>query len=172
MSRVIVSLILILAGGHANAESTIYLVRHAEKAAGSDPGLTPAGQQRAEWLADYFEGNEVRVVYTTPYRRTRETAQPTAQLLGLEPVEYDPRDLQAFAKQLIENGETSVVAGHSNTTPALVNALLGQERFYPLQDFQYDFIFRVTLHDENPPTVDIDFSEPRSEYPTAPHHSM
>ena len=152
-----------------HAEPTVYLVRHAEKQAGTDPGLTQAGQARAQWLADYFADKGIQAVYSTQYKRTRLTAKPTADRFELETKGYDPRDLKAFAEQLIASNETAVVAGHSNTTPALVNALLSEDRFYPLQDFQYDFIFKVTLHEEGPPTVDIEFSEPRSEYAESSH---
>lgn len=169
MMRLGIILAVLLSAVAVHAEPTVYLVRHAEKQAGTDPGLTTAGQARAQWLADYFADKGIQAVYSTEYKRTRLTAEPTADRLELETIDYDPSDLKAFAQHLIVSNETAVVAGHSNTTPALVNALLSEDRFYPLQDFQYDFIFKITLHEEGPPTVNIEFSEPRSEYAESSH---
>src|SRR4051812_18913247 len=67
-----------------SASSIVLLVRHAEKAAeGEDPPLTPAGQQRAVALAGVAADAGVDVIYTTQLRRTRETAQPLADRLGV-----------------------------------------------------------------------------------------
>lgn len=38
----------------ADTNQTIFLVRHAEKAQGTDPGLTAAGKARAEALAEHY----------------------------------------------------------------------------------------------------------------------
>ena len=106
---------------------TIYLVRHAEKEAeGSDPALTEAGTARAEALADLLEGEGIEAVWSSDYVRTRSTAKPLADRLGADVQTYDPSDLPGFAQTLESRGETALVVGHSNTTPAL-SALLGGE---------------------------------------------
>lgn len=112
----------------AEADSiTIYLVRHAEKnAEGGDPALTDAGTARAEALADLLEGEGVEAVWSSDYVRTRSTAKPLADRLGVDVRTYDPSDLPGFAQTLKARGETALVVGHSNTTPAL-SALLGGE---------------------------------------------
>ena len=63
----------------AMAEHTIYLVRHAEKAKGKDPVLTAQGKQRAENLAQMLQDAGVTRVYSTDYRRTQQTAAPSAK---------------------------------------------------------------------------------------------
>ena len=65
---------------------TVYLVRHAEKVLDGtrDPALTPAGHRRADALADLLHGVELTQVHTTNYRRTRETALPTARRRGIK----------------------------------------------------------------------------------------
>ena len=58
--------------------------------------------------------------------RTRSTAAPLAEALGLKVRLYDPRDLEAFARRLKEEGGRHLVVGHSNTTPELVGLLGGE----------------------------------------------
>jgi len=112
----------------ANADDfKIYLVRHAEKEAeGSDPALTDAGTARAAALADLLEDESIEAVWSSDYVRTRSTAKPLADRLGVDVQTYDPSDLPGFAQALESRAETALVVGHSNTTPAL-SALLGGE---------------------------------------------
>lgn len=103
----------------------IYLVRHAEKAAGDDPGLTEAGRRRAAALSDRLSGADLVRIYSTDTRRTRETAAPTAARTGLEVDIYDPTDLRDLARTLRAAPGDVLVVGHSDTTPALVERLGG-----------------------------------------------
>src|SRR5690242_13430172 len=68
-------------------QTTVILVRHAEKAAepANDPPLTSEGEARARdlWLAVKEAG--VTAVITTQFARTRATAQPTASALSITP---------------------------------------------------------------------------------------
>src|SRR5690606_13518954 len=66
-------------------EVAFVIVRHAEKAggAGSDPALSDAGRERAAALARRLSGTSVAAVYTTDFRRTRDTVAPTAAAQGL-----------------------------------------------------------------------------------------
>lgn len=78
--------------------SRLYLIRHGKPAAtwgeaDEDPGLDAAGQAQAEAARDHLlslppELRPSRVV-SSPLRRCRETAMPTAQALGVE-IEIDP----------------------------------------------------------------------------------
>jgi hypothetical protein len=45
-------------------------------------------------------------------------------------------------------GKTIVVAGHSNTTPALVNLLLGAEKYKALDDTVYSKIWILTIKED------------------------
>ena len=66
---------------------------------------------------------------------------------------YDPSDLIKFAEELrLQKGKTIVVAGHSNTTPALVNALLKQTKYASLPDSVYNKFWIVTINGDS--TVD------------------
>lgn len=78
--------------------SRLYLIRHGKPAAvwgeaDEDPGLDAAGQAQAEAARDYLlslpEGQRPSRVVSSPLRRCRETAEPTARALGVE-IEIDP----------------------------------------------------------------------------------
>lgn len=128
--------------------STVYLVRHAERAADhpSDPGLTPAGSARAALLARMLGDVELASVHSTDYRRTRSTAEPTARAHGLRVESYDPRGpgLEALLERLRTTPGHHLVVGHSNTTPAVVEAL-GGDPVSPIDDDEYDRLYVVVL---------------------------
>jgi broad specificity phosphatase PhoE len=77
----------------------LYLIRHGKPAAvwgadDNDPGLDEAGQAQAnaarDWLMALPKDVRPTQVVSSPLRRCRETAEPTAQVLNTE-VEIDPR---------------------------------------------------------------------------------
>ena len=112
----------------AEPVTTFILVRHAEKAADDprDPGLTDAGRTRAARLAASLADAPLRAVYATAYRRTRDTAGPSAMAHGLQVAVYDAREPAAdFAERLraAHPAGTVLVVGHSNTAPAIAAAL-------------------------------------------------
>ncbi|PLS78521.1 MAG: hypothetical protein CYG59_18065, partial [Chloroflexi bacterium] len=61
-----------------------------------DDALTARGQRQAEQLAAALALLPVAAVYTSPLRRTRETAQPLANKLGLPVMVADALREQAF----------------------------------------------------------------------------
>lgn len=110
--------------------ATFVLVRHAEKAADDpkDPALTPAGTRRAEKLASALHLRPVVAVYATPFRRTQATAAPVARDHGLTVTTYDAATGPADFARTLRAGHTAgtvVVVGHSNTVPAIAQALCG-----------------------------------------------
>jgi 2,3-bisphosphoglycerate-dependent phosphoglycerate mutase len=128
--------------------TTIILVRHAEKdtIGGKDPQLTVAGMARAEKLATLFKDIKPDLLYSTPFVRTRQTLMPWAKATGLAVKDYDPRNLETFANELKTiKGKTIVVAGHSNTTPAIVNFLIGSQKYQTLRDSDYSKLWVVTI---------------------------
>ena len=171
-------LIALLAGWspQAEAESVIYLIRHAEKADDGtrDPSLNEAGRARTGWLTDWFAGRGITAIYSSEFKRTLETAAPLSERLNMPIAPYDPRGLEDLAARLrsdaagVEEGADSIilVVGHSNTTPALVNMLIGEVRYPDLvEGWMYDRIFQVILGDDGRAAVEILYSEPRSTEP-------
>jgi 2,3-bisphosphoglycerate-dependent phosphoglycerate mutase len=128
------------------AAGLIILVRHAETPhePGGDPALTGAGVQRADRLAALLHDAGIETIHTTDYRRTRATASPIATALGLEPVVYDGRALEAVAARLARAGGRHLVVGHSNTTPQLVR-LLGGDPGPDIRDDEHDRVYVVVL---------------------------
>ncbi|WP_395377835.1 histidine phosphatase family protein [Marinicella sp. W31] len=146
LRRTVILIFLLLLSGVVHSAQTIYLIRHAEKSKlpANNPVLTEQGMHRAGHIADLLAAADIRVVYSSPYARTRQTAQPIAQRHQLKLSDYDPRQLQALAGVVREDGRNTVVVGHSNTTPRLLNALTGLA-FPDMDESEYDSIFQLTL---------------------------
>jgi len=165
---------LLLATGpatHGAAQSgpatTVFLVRHAEKAdtPASDPDLTADGEARALALADVLQHADVRVIFVTQYARTQFTAMPTARRAGLDltvvairtdamsPAAAVDANVRATAERIRANpGRNALVVGHSNTVPAIIRAL-GAPDPGPIAEDDYDNFFVVTLQAGRAPTL-------------------
>lgn len=111
-----------------------------------DPRLTEVGQGRALNLAGLLGRQPIKHVFSTNYKRTMQSALPTALALGLKVQQYDPRQLDEFAQQLSQLSEDALVVGHSNTTPYLVNTLAGQN--ITLSEDDYGDIFWVRFDEQ------------------------
>ena len=130
---------------------TIFLVRHAEKTADkNDPGLTQAGQARALALANRLGGEGITHIHSSDYTRTRDTAEPLAEKMGLVIQIYDPRDLPAIAAKLKATPGRHLVVGHSNTTPPLVELLGGDGGSPIVEASEYDRLYIVTTKEGEP----------------------
>ena len=130
------------------AVTRVFLVRHAEKAAGTDPALTDAGTARAAQLAERLGAEGVTAIWSTDTLRTRDTARPLAARLGLEVQIYDAGALPAFAASLAETAGVMVVVGHSNTTDVLAG-LLGADPGPPIDDAsEFDRLYVVSIGQE------------------------
>jgi len=108
-----------------NNSFTLYLVRHAEKQldGSRDPVLTEAGKHRSEELAKWFQGKDIEDVWSSDYRRTRDTATPLLKQAGLALSLYDPRDQSTLVEHLLDRQHNALVIGHSNTIPELARLL-------------------------------------------------
>jgi phosphohistidine phosphatase SixA len=136
--------------------SMVYLVRHAEKAdTGKDPELTDIGKERAEELSRFLKDAGITNIWTTDYKRTRETAGPIAARTRVKVEVYDPAKLGEFATKLKSMPGRHLVVGHSNTTPGLVQAL-GGDPGQPMPDSEYDRFYIVTLG-QNIGTIQLRF---------------
>lgn len=131
-----------------NSVFTIYLVRHAEKAISPEnprnPPLTSCGSNRAESLSKYFELIDLEAIHSSEYIRTESTARPTADMKDLEVQLYDPGNLHEMAEKLLDQKQSALVVGHSNTTPILAGLLSGKD-LLALDESIYDRIYQVTI---------------------------
>lgn len=139
-------------------EIVVYLVRHAERAedGSNDPPISEAGVTRAELLATVLADAGITHIHTTDYKRTRQTGAPTAQRTGLTPATYDPRDLPSFAETLRATPGRHLVLGHSDTTPALVEAL-GGDPHGTIDLMEYDRLYVVVISPGSVSTVLLRF---------------
>jgi broad specificity phosphatase PhoE len=139
--------LILVSCGKKDESKTIYIVRHAEKQLeGSDPELAYVGQIRSMKLAQILEDQEIKFIFSTDYKRTKNTALPTAEAAGLEVQTYDPRNQEELVEKLRKLEGNALVVGHSNTVSQLANYFIGDgEKFKDLEDVEYEFIYVVTL---------------------------
>ncbi len=167
---------LLLAGGfmapaaaQSEAPTTIILVRHAEKAEddADDPSLSAAGQARAEALQEALAHMPIDAVYTTQLQRTVLTAAPVINAHQPEVKEHIvtranvPHHVSSLADTLRTQhpGETVLVVGHSNTIPALVEAISGYP-VAPLTEEQYDRFYLVRHAGDTAPLLTVRYGAP------------
>jgi broad specificity phosphatase PhoE len=132
--------------------TTVIVVRHAETTqAGADPPLSPEGQARAERLARMFGGStlneHVNAIYVSATLRSRATAQPLANRLGLAATVASQDDPGALARRVLREhrGGRILVVGHSDTMPRLVQALSGFRDIPPILPTEYGTLYIVTV---------------------------
>jgi len=129
----------------------VWVVRHAEKAmieGEKDPPLTAQGQGRAEALAVLLGPKQPVAIYSTDYQRTRDTVAPLAKEAQVEVTIVDARDTDGLVETLLEHcGERLVVAGHSNTVPALITGLGVEETVVLDYKTGYGDLFAVRWED-------------------------
>ena len=139
----------------ASAAATFVIVRHAEKATDGtrDPSLSQAGHARAQALARLLSDAPVRAAYATQYRRTQQTAAPTAKAHGISVTTYEATLPAAqFAAQLRASHATAgrttattvLVVGHSNTVPDIAAALSGQH-IEAMPESEFDRLYRIRI---------------------------
>lgn len=136
-------------------EMTIILFRHSErfpstKENNSDPELTEIGKQRAAKLPELLRKYKPEQIFSTNLKRTVATVTPLAE--NLDPVyriqiqKYNSDELEQFAAKLLTlNARTVVVSGHNNTTPALANLLIKEEKYKQFGENEYDKMIIVKI---------------------------
>lgn len=146
----------------------VYLVRHAEKVDQSkDPDLSEDGYLRAGELARTLADAKIEYVHSSDFIRTRKTASPLAEQLGMEIRLYDQNDLFSLADHLKEAGGRHLVVGHSTTTPDLVE-LLGGDPGYPIEELnEYDRLYILTIDRGKVNTVLLRYGKPFSSLPSS-----
>lgn len=146
-------------GGEVKA-TTVFLVRHAEKAdvPGSDPPLSDRGRARAEALARLLQSAGVRAVFTSQFVRTQQTAEPIAKRLGVaatpvplaaktsNPREVTEESIRELTKRVEAHaGGAVLIVGHSNSVPDVIRAL-GGDTVPKIDESSFDDLFVVTVY--------------------------
>src|SRR5262245_2706400 len=130
----------------ADGAQIIFVVRHAEKASsgGNDPGLSLEGQKRADALARILNNSQITSVFATEFKRTQETAAPTARTAHVSSTIVAANDIGALVEKLRALNGNALVVGHGNTIPELLKAL-GIATPVSISDDDYSEIFVVVV---------------------------
>jgi broad specificity phosphatase PhoE len=140
-----------VAPGSLDPGGVVFLVRHAERAdagmaaakmAGADPELSDVGKARATALAALLKDAKIAAIFTTEYKRTRDTAQPLATATGIAAAAVDSKDAAGLIARVKASAGNVLVVGHSNTVPDVIKAL-GVTEPVAIADDQFDNLFVV-----------------------------
>jgi broad specificity phosphatase PhoE len=143
----IFSFLLLLVTG-VDAAPVVFIVRHAEKAnsGGKDPDLSAEGQKRADALANILKDSQITAVFVTEFKRTQQTAAPTATAVHVSPIVIAANDVAVLAEKLRTLNGNALVVAHGNTIPDLLKAL-GIATPVSIPEDDYTEIFAVVLGD-------------------------
>lgn len=169
---------LLIDAASAIAQQTVFVVRHAERAdaapgaalaMASDPDLSETGKARAQSLAAALEDAKIVAIYATEYKRTQQTAQPLATLLGVAVSVVPAKDVPALIQKVKGSTGNVLVVGHSNTVGLVIAALMqcatcdaqgaeGKNLTEPVKvsDSDYDNLF-IVVRGEKPSLVRLHF---------------
>lgn len=127
--------------------SLVVLVRHGEKqpTPADDPSLSEAGVARAQALEAALRHAAPSTIVVSPRKRTAETAAVVQRRVGVAPtvIPLDARHVEQVAAAVMKATGVVLVVGHSNTIPAIVNALAGTT-LPDICDASYGTMFLVT----------------------------
>lgn len=157
MKNYLVLILLLAINSLSNAQieksnteaSTFYFIRHAEKDRSDNknknPNLTQQGVLRAAKWSLVLQETNFDAVYSTNYNRTKQTAKPTAEKNGLMLTIYNPMKLDVANFLNINRGKKILVVGHSNTTPAMVNAIIGTDKYSQIEDRNNSNLYIISI---------------------------
>ena len=155
------ALLLASALSALNAQVTVFLVRHAEKAQdgdAKDPELSAAGRRRAEALAQIIKDVGVTAIFATEFKRTQQTAAPLSRLTEIPITTVAGKDTAALVARLKKTVGCALVVGHSNTLPDVIRAL-GVTEPVTINDTEYDNLFVVKTETSPPELIHRRYAE-------------
>jgi broad specificity phosphatase PhoE len=133
----------------ALGQPVVVIVRHAEKGTsdGNDPDLSPAGRARAEALARILKDARITAIFASEFKRTQETAAPTAASAHVVPTVIAAKDTAALVAKLHQLEGNALVVGHGNTIPDIIKAL-GINVPINIPEADYSELFIIMLGDK------------------------
>jgi broad specificity phosphatase PhoE len=119
----LVLVIALAAKERTYGQAVVYIVRHAEKAGNSgDVDLSEQGVKRANALAKLLKEANIAGIYTSQWKRTKQTAMPLASQRQIDPVAVPDGDPQiTYDRIRADHPQGAVlVVGHSDTIKPLI----------------------------------------------------
>lgn len=154
MKRCATFFLLVLMNSHSllAKQSVIYLVRHAEvvyKNGNNDPSLTELGKERAEALKIVLKNEPITKILATSYKRTQETASPTAHFKRLS-IDIEDLNGNIVDEILSLQHEALLIASHSNTIPKILFQVGATKEEMPeISHSVFNHLFVLTIKEEN-----------------------
>jgi len=141
------ALLLLFVACLCSCSTTIYVVRHAEKVdASADPNLSPAGNRRAIALNDSLQNVSLKDVFATQFKRTYQTAEPTASAKNLAIKTYNSSVGDSLMTALSnKKGSRFLVVGHSNSVPAMLRKIGLSPTMQQIPENDFDNLFIVNI---------------------------
>ncbi len=101
---------------------------------------------RAQALASTLKGKGVNAVYATEFKRTQQTAKPTAQAVGVDVIIINNADRPTLIERAksAPMGSAVLIVGHSNTVPDIVRELTG-EAVDGISENEFDNLYEVVF---------------------------
>jgi phosphohistidine phosphatase SixA len=149
MKALALSLLLFVSVSIAWAQPVVVIVRHGEKATegGNDPDLSSAGRARADALARILKDSGITAIFTTEFKRTQETAAPTATSTHVTPTVVAAKDTASLVAKLHQVSGNALVVGHGDTILNIIKAF-GISVPVNIPDADYSELLIVTLGDK------------------------
>ena len=137
----------------AQKNKTIWVVRHAEKLTDdlkdANPNLSEKGIQRAEDLKQFLSKKKIEKIFSSPFLRTKNSAEPLAKMLNIEVEIYETKVNTDFANKIKALPNKNIlIVGHSNTVIEIVKTLGAKPPVQTLKDDDYDFLFEIKIKGE------------------------
>lgn len=153
----------------ACSTTTVYIVRHAEKLNETDTtDLTPAGYARSAALAETLANRGIDSIFSTPFYRTRQTAQALAKQIGVPVTDYPAKLIDAIVNRVNAiRHKTVLVVGHSNTILDIARGLGAKPAMTKIESGDFDNLFRLRIH-HGPFRRSVAFSPGTYGQPTVP----
>jgi broad specificity phosphatase PhoE len=154
LSLVLGLLVALLPALPAQAQETVFLIRHAERDWAEDGGLVEEGRQRANAWGEALADAELDVIITSEKRRTRETGQPIADMLDVPILAISRYDFDGLLETLAADyGDDRVlIVSHSSSIPQILR-LMGHPDSVYIPKTDYDDLFVVHPDEDGTPDV-------------------
>ena len=125
----------------------IYIVRHAEKSTepSGDVYLSQAGRNRAHTLKSLLMRKHISYIFSTKTNRTRETAQPLSDEIGIPIKPYTNDTLPKFLTRCIRLRENMLIVGHSNTIITMLDSFHVTHTAKQFPETDYNAMFILTM---------------------------